>query len=77
MSKVVTTYERRNYTMADMDDYEYPDPGLLTKLQELGVDNPTQVFYELRSYLLKECKLWEGPYGDYYMMCPTIIGADK
>jgi len=58
-------------------EYEYPEPGLLVKLQELGVQDAEKVFYELRDCILKECRLWEGPYGDYLMMLPDFVGADK
>ena len=60
-------------------EYEYPDPGLLIRLRELGLGEheAMTLFYELRSYLLKECKLWEGPMGDYYLLEPSVIGADK
>jgi hypothetical protein len=58
-------------------EYEYPDPDLLVKLRELGVPNAQHVFYELRALILKECRLWEGPYGDYLLMDPFMVGADK
>ena len=54
-----------------------PEPGLLVMLKSMKVANADRIFYELRKEIMKECKLWEGPYGDYYMMLPDFIGADK
>ena len=58
-------------------EYIPPAPGLLQLLQSLKVKNAHRIFYELRTDIMKECQLWEGPMGDYFLMLPDYIGADK
>ena len=61
------------------EEYEYPEPGLKVLLEDvLGKGHEADAaWWAVRKYLLEECRLWEGPAGDWYLLEPSIIGADK